>query len=157
MISNQTELYSFVSGGLIRHGFVRKNEGWYKEFDEVICFFFLKKFNPGIYEELVGIFYKGFLSENDHFPVYYKSDLKFSLSSIGMSQEELKIFDLNMNFRNRDRENVIEKCLVEYVIPTIDLMGSIEGFKVLLEKYPDLSYRVNLRFKNVLRINENLK
>lgn len=153
MINDKKELFKLLDKIFKRHGYVKKNDTWYRHTDECICFFSIGKSRlDGHYEHILGGFLKE-LGVTEEFPKYYKCHLRYALDYFLSKERVRQIFDLkDASFKNDERDQAITDLIENHAIPFLQDISTKSGIKGALEKYKSLSFMTNISLKAALGV-----
>ncbi len=154
MLANGKDLYSFLDALFKPYGFKRKKDTYYLHSPETICFFSIGKSQfGGNFEHVMGCFLREIHPDIEEFPKYNKSDLKFSLRELADTELVKNVFDFEKrSFNDTQRETKIEELIINYAIPFLQDVSTVNGIRDSLVKYEKLQYWLTGRLTNYLNI-----
>lgn len=140
MLNNEKELFILLDKLFIPSGFIRKKDTYYLITEVCICFFSIGKSSlGGHFDHIMGCFLKEIMKEQDIFPKYNRSHLKFSLRELASKNLVKEVFDFeNCKYFNNQRETIIKDLIEDKAIPFLKDISSKAGILDSVKKYKGL-------------------
>lgn len=128
MIYSGKQLFALLDSILKREGFKRKNDTYYLNTKDCICFFTINKsryHDKDFYDHVMGCFVKDLQIEKTEFPKFYTSHLKYTLDEFVKYEEVKKIFRLSNDvYKKNEREKAITDLIINFALPFLKDVGS---------------------------------
>ena len=145
-------LISIVDKKMKEHEFKKKNNGWYKTFDNVVVLLYLQRSSySALYYPCMSALNRK-INPDELYPKEHHCHLRTRVPPVTSVDENCKdIFNLESNLSDAERERRLNNLLENYCIPRLHLMGSYEGIETLYAEDPDIGIASprSLFFKDV--------
>lgn len=154
MLSNKRELFKHIDQVMVKKGFMRKGEVWYKEYNEIIVIFAVgKSEQTGQFGHIFGGFIKSIMEPNQDVSKDVFKHFYMTLSDYEPQVDVRATFNLaNDSFSGQERELKIEMYIDKYILPFFERIKSVELLKEEILKNNILKAHTKLKAMNLLNI-----
>jgi hypothetical protein len=154
MLSNKKELFKHIDQIMFMHGFMRKGEVWYKEYEEIIAILAVgKSEQTGQFGHIFGGFIKAIMEPNQDVSKDVFKHFFMTLSDYEPTDEVRATFNLaNDSYSGNERELKIEMYIEKFVLPFFERINSIQLLKEEILDNRILKAQTKLKAMNFLEI-----
>jgi hypothetical protein len=122
--------------------FIKKGNAWYKSTDECIVLLNLQHSN---FSSLYYVNLASFIRKHNYeekYPKEYSCHIRMRVPEIGENGEKYsEILDLEMEMPDEMRESSLVNMILDYCLPNLTKLSSINGIKNLYKEKPYLNFK----------------